>query len=55
MNSINAAILFEFLESINNMQLPVWKRSARQVPHLAFGAIGNISRAVAWDRTRRHT
>ena len=26
--------MFEFLESINNIQLPVWKRSARQVPRL---------------------
>ena len=29
------AILFEFLESIDSIQLPVWKRSARQVPRLA--------------------
>ena len=31
-----AAILFEFLESINNIQLPVWKRSVRQVPRLVL-------------------
>ena len=24
------------MESINNIQLPVWKRSARQVPRLAY-------------------
>ena len=33
---VTAAILFEFLESIKNIQLPVWKRGARQVPRLVF-------------------
>ena len=28
--------MFEFLESLNNIQLPVWKRSARQVPRLTY-------------------
>ena len=27
-------IQLEYLESINNIQLPVWKRSVRQVPCL---------------------
>ena len=35
MNSMSVAILFEFLESMNSIQLPVWKRLQHRVQSAA--------------------